>query len=55
MNQSRPTIIEVIIKTIVSHTVTYFIMGLLASLIFDYGRLYAETSLNLLTHIYHKE
>jgi len=48
MNQSRPTIIEVIIKTIVSHTVTYFIMGLLASLIFDYGRLYAETSLNLL-------
>ena len=48
MNQSRPTIIDVIIKTTVTHTVTYFIMGLLASLIFDYARLFAETSLNLL-------
>jgi hypothetical protein len=48
MDQTRPTIIEVIIKTIVTHTVTYFIMGLLASLIFDYGRLFAETPLNLL-------
>jgi len=48
MDQSRPTIIEVIIKTIVTHTVTYFIMGLLASLIFDYGSLFAETGLNLL-------
>jgi len=48
MDQSRPTIIEVMIKTIVTHTVTYFIMGLLASLIFDYGSLFAETALNLL-------
>jgi len=48
MDQSRPTIIEVIIKTIVTHTVTYFIMGLLASLIFDYGSLFAETGLKLL-------
>ena len=48
MDQSRPTVIEVIIKTIVTHTITNFIMGLLASLIFDYGRLYAETNLNLL-------
>jgi len=48
MDQSRPTVIEVIIKTIVTHTITYFIMGLLPSLIFDYGRLYAETNLNLL-------
>jgi len=48
MDRSRPTIIEVISKTMVTHTVTYFIMGLLASTIFEYGRLYAETGLNLL-------
>ena len=48
MNQSRPTILEVILKTIVTHTITYFIMGLIASTFFEYGRLYAETSLNLL-------
>jgi hypothetical protein len=48
VDQSRPTIIEVISKTIVTHTVTYFIMGLIASTVFEYGRLYAETSLNLL-------
>lgn len=48
MDQSRPTVLEVTIKTIVTHTITYFIMGLLASTLFNYGRLYAETSLNLL-------
>jgi len=48
MDRSRPTIIEVISKTVITHTVTYFIMGLLASTIFEYGRLYAETDLNLL-------
>ena len=48
MDQSRPAIVEVILKTIVTHTVTYFVMGLIASTVFDYGRLYAETSLNLL-------
>jgi hypothetical protein len=48
MDQSRPTLIEVIVKTTVTHTITYFIMGLLASTIFDYAGLYADTSLNLL-------
>jgi hypothetical protein len=48
MEKSHPTIIEVILKTIVTHTVTYFIMGLIASTVLEYGRLYAETSLNLL-------
>ena len=48
MDQSRPAIVEVILKTIVTHTITYFVMGLIASTVFDYGRLYAETSLNLL-------
>jgi hypothetical protein len=35
---------EIIIKTVVAHTVTYFIMGALAFVVFDYPRLYAETS-----------
>jgi hypothetical protein len=48
VEKSHPTIVEVILKTIVTHTVTYFIMGLIASTFFEYGRLYAETSLNLL-------
>ena len=48
MDQSRPTFIEVIAKTMVTHTITYFVMGLLASTVFEYGRLYAETSLNAL-------
>lgn len=48
MDQSQPTAIEVITKAIATHTVTYFLMGLLASTVFDYGALYAETSLNLL-------
>ena len=36
------------LKTIVTHTVTYFLMGLLAFFIFDYTTQYSETSLNLL-------
>jgi len=48
MDRSRPTVIEVVAKTVVVHTITYFVMGLLASTFFEYGRLYAETSLNLL-------
>ena len=48
MEQSRPTLVEVAVKTIITHTITYFVFGLLASTLFSYGRLYAETSLNLL-------
>lgn len=48
MNQTRPTLFETVVKTIVTHTVTYFIMGLLASTLLDYTRFYAETSLNLM-------
>ncbi|MEO6237394.1 MAG: hypothetical protein ABIQ52_10390 [Vicinamibacterales bacterium] len=35
---------DIIIKTVVTHTVTYFIMGALAFVVFDYPRLYAETN-----------
>ena len=48
MDQPRPSVIAVIAKTVVTHTITYFVMGLLASTFFEYGRLYAETSLNAL-------
>ncbi len=48
MNQTRPTLVEVLVKTIVTHTVTYFIMGLLASTILDYTRFFAESDLNLM-------
>jgi hypothetical protein len=48
MSQTRPGPIEIVVKTIVTHTVTYFIMGLLASTILDYTRFFAESSLNLM-------
>jgi uncharacterized phage infection (PIP) family protein YhgE len=37
-----------ILKTIVVHTITYFLVGILALVFFDYSTQYAETSLNLL-------
>ena len=40
----RASATDIIIKTVVTHTVTYFIMGVLAFVLFDYPRLYAETS-----------
>lgn len=48
MSQTRPTLMEAVVKTIVTHTVTYFIMGLLAFTILDYARFFAESSLNLM-------
>ena len=48
MKQTRPTLLEALVKTIVTHTVTYFIMGLLASTILDYTRFFAESGLNLM-------
>src|SRR5262245_13717452 len=47
MKQEQPTMWEVLIKTIVTHTSTYFIFGLLASTVFGYAALFAHTSLNL--------
>jgi hypothetical protein len=48
MNRSAPTLLGVILKTVVAHTITYFVMGLLASTILDYGRWFAESSLNVM-------
>lgn len=44
--QLRPTPLESVLKTTATHTVTYLIMGLLASTILDYTRFFTETSLN---------
>ena len=43
----QPTGREIVIKTAVVHTVTYFIVGLLAFVAFDYRHLYAGTNLAL--------
>jgi hypothetical protein len=48
VSQTRPTLIEIVVKTILTHTVTYFIMGLLAYTILDYARFFAESRLNLM-------
>jgi hypothetical protein len=48
MNPIRPGFWQVAVKSIVTHTVTYFIMGLLASTLLDYTRFFAESSLNLM-------
>jgi len=48
MIQVRPTLYQTLIKTIATHTVTYFIMGLLASALFNYAGFFANSSLNLM-------
>lgn len=48
MNQTRPTLLEVVIKTILTHTVTYSIMGMLALVFLNYAGFYTESSLNLM-------
>ena len=47
-NLEEPTAQEIAIKTIITHTVTYFIAGVLAFAVFDYQHLYAETNLKYL-------
>ncbi len=45
MNSTQPTLFSVLLKTMITHTVTYFIMGLLAYTVFDYARFFSETDL----------
>ncbi len=40
--------LPITLKTVIIHTVTYFIMGSLSSAVFDYGTIYTETALSLL-------
>jgi ABC-type cobalt transport system substrate-binding protein len=46
--QTSPTLPEIVVKTIVTHTVTYFIMGLLALTLLDYAGFFADSSLNVM-------
>ncbi len=46
MNQTRPSLNETLVKTIVTHTVTYFIMGLLASTMLNYAGFFSQSSLS---------
>jgi hypothetical protein len=51
INNSTPVLPgfrTVVVKTMVTHTVTYFVIGLLAYFVFDYQRLFAETELRFL-------
>jgi hypothetical protein len=48
MNPTRRTFRAIVVKSIVTHTATYFILGLLASTILDCVRFFAESSLNLM-------
>src|SRR5262245_54450753 len=43
-----PNFRAVVVKTTVAHTVTYFVIGVLAFFVFDYPHLFAETELRFL-------
>ncbi|HEX6305820.1 MAG TPA: hypothetical protein VFZ76_16610, partial [Anaerolineales bacterium] len=46
MNAAPPTLRETIVKTMVSHTITYFLVGVLAFLTLDYAKtVYSDPSI----------
>ncbi len=48
MNERQPTFAGLAVKTIVVHTVTYFVCGLLAFLILDYESNFADPNVRIL-------
>jgi hypothetical protein len=48
MNNSQPTFWGITLKTIVVHTVTYFLMGILAFFFFDYSSKFADPNVRVL-------
>ena len=48
MSRESVTLLELVVKTAVAHTVTYFLAGVVAFFLFDYTRLFAETELRFL-------
>lgn len=48
MNAQSPRFVTIAVKTIVTHTVTYMLMGVLASTLFDYRAWFAESELRLI-------
>lgn len=47
MQASLPTAREIVVKTVVTHTVTYFAAGVAALVLFDYKSLIADSALGL--------
>lgn len=48
LNKVEVTLSATLIKSIITHTITYFVMGLLASTLLDYAGWFAESSLNVM-------
>lgn len=48
MNQLQAPSRDIVLKTVVTHTVTYFVVGALAFVLLGYHGLYADTSLKLM-------
>ncbi|MDJ0754989.1 MAG: hypothetical protein QNJ45_15810 [Ardenticatenaceae bacterium] len=48
LNQVKVTLPAALIKTVVTHSITYFLMGILASTMFDYATWFAESNLNVM-------
>lgn len=48
INEHRPTFVSLAVKTIVVHSVTYFVCGLLAFLILDYESKFADPAVRIL-------
>jgi hypothetical protein len=48
MDRTQPTFLEITLKTIATHTITYMIMGLLASSLLNYASFLSDTSLNVM-------
>jgi hypothetical protein len=48
MGQIKLSFLQLVLKTMVVHTVTYFVVGMLAFWLLDYRNLFAETELSLL-------
>jgi hypothetical protein len=44
MNTDSPTLTETILKTMISHTITYFLVGILAFLVLDYSARFSDPS-----------
>ena len=46
LDRSQPLVRDILLKTVVTHTVTYVVVGVLAFRAFDYPRLWAQTALS---------
>lgn len=45
MQSQRPSLFETVLKTVVTHTVTYFVLGVVSFVLFDYAKVYSGAGL----------